>query len=484
MNWSRYNKLFESERSGKFVYNAVTNTLIELDTRHFMALEAIRNAGSEMGLIENSSLLVLLKKNKVLVEEGEEARLLLARQYQRHATCFDTSRLGLTICPTLLCNFRCSYCFEQSQSDSSVMSSETVDRLMHFIQSYKDIRHLSISWYGGEPLLVFDVICNITERLKCLDLNVEEFGIVTNGYLLDANKIARLNDLKITSIQITLDGPEQIHDTRRVLVGGGPTFQRILANVDTLMNSDYKGVCAIRVNVDKSNRDEFFGLRDALLERYKGKQLIVYAGHVNTSRNHRCEYSSSLDLQEWTDFVFEQHRCTGKAPTASFYPSGNLDSICVATFHQGFVLGPKGELYQCWEDVGNPDMVIGNIHEDDPITNPVLQARYSIGTDAYNDAECRECNVLPICGGGCANKRLRTKQFGEAGLEFCSSYKDNLTTYLEAYIDACRSKEICVSVLSPGIQPNIKLEFRDITPAKKRKEEKPGPKITALVQES
>lgn len=147
-------------------------------------------------------------------------------------------------------------------------------------------------------------------------------------------------------------------------------------------------------------------------------------------------------------------------------------------------MGPKGELYQCWEDVGNPDMVIGNIHEDDPITNPVLQARYSIGTDAYNDAECRECNVLPICGGGCANKRLRTKQFGEAGLEFCSSYKDNLTTYLEAYIDACRSKEICVSVLSPGIQPNIKLEFRDITPAKKRKEEKPGPKITALVQES
>ena len=484
MNWSRYNTLFESERSGCFVYNALTNTLVELDTLHFIDLAAIRDARSDTGLIKDSSILSLLQKNKVLVAEGEEARLLLARQYQRHAACFDTSRLGLTICPTLLCNFRCPYCFEHSQSASSMMTSETVDRLMHFIKSYKDIRHLSIAWYGGEPLLAFDVICDITERVKFLDLNIEDFGMVTNGFLLDAGKIARLNDLKINSIQITLDGPEHVHDTRRVLAGGGPTFQRILSNVDNLMNSDYKGVCAIRVNVDKTNRDEFFGLRDALLERFKGKKLMVYAGHVNTSIDHAYEHSCCLDLQEWTDFTFEQHRCKSKAPSANFYPSGNVDSICVATSHQGFVMGPDGELYQCWEDVGKPDMVIGNIHEEEPITNQELQARYSIGTDAYNDIECRECNVLPICGGGCANKRLRAKQFNEGGLEFCSSYKDNLTTYLEAYIDAFWSKEICAAVLNPGIQSDNKPEFRDITPKKKKQEEKPGSKITALSQES
>jgi uncharacterized protein len=484
LGWSRYNTLFKSGLSGRFIYNALTNTLVELDTSHFASLEALRDAKTGMGLINESNFLALLQKNKVLVEEGEEARLLLARQYQRHSTCFDTSRLGLTICPTLQCNFCCPYCFEHSQSDSLVMSSETVDRLIHFIESYKDIRHLSIAWYGGEPLLAFDVICDITQRIKSLDLNIEDFGMVTNGYLLDADKISRLNDLKITSIQITLDGPEKLHDTRRVLAGGGPTFQRIISNVDNLMNSDYKGVCAIRVNVDKTNRDEFIGLRDELLERYKGKKLMVYAGHVNTSLDHSYEHSRSLDLQEWTDFTFDQHRCKSKAPSANFYPSGNLDSICVATSHQGFVLGPQGELYQCWEDVGKADMVIGNIHEKEPIANPVLQARYSIGTDAYNDAECRECNVLPICGGGCANKRLRAKQFGEDGLEFCSSYKNNLTTYLEAYIDALRSKKICAAVLSPGIQSDNKPEFRDITPEKKSLEEKLRPKITALSQES
>lgn len=482
MNWSRYNTLFQSRRFGNFVYNALSNTLFELDAPHYDAVEAIQKGMGDSGLSNDRDFLALLRKNKVLVEEGEEEQLLLSRQYQRHALCFDTSRLGLTICPTLQCNFRCTYCFEHSQTVSSVMTPETVDRLMHFIKSYNDIQHLSIAWYGGEPLLAFDVICNITEKVKGLDLDIEDFGIVTNGYLLDAEKIVRLNDLEIKSIQITLDGPEEVHDTRRVLAGGGPTFQRILDNIDALMNSDYVGICAIRVNVDKTNQGKFIALRSTLLERYKGKKLTVYAGHVNTGFGQAYDHACSHNLQEWTDFTFEQHRCNGKAPTANFYPSGNLDSICVATFHQGFVVGPEGELYQCWEDVGKPEMVIGNIHENEPITNPALQARYSIGTDAYNDPDCRECNVLPICGGGCANKRLRAKQFGEVGLEFCSSYRDNLTTFLDAYIDVFRSKEICEAVLNPKSGRANEQGYRIISPKQKKRGQDAKPGITAVAE--
>ena len=480
--WSRYNTLFHSKRFGYFLYNALTNKLFDLDHAHYNVMEEIRDSNGESGSAIDSDFIEMLRKNKVLVEKGEESQLLLARQYQRHAACFDSSRLGLTICPTLQCNFRCPYCFEHSQAESSVMTPETVDRLMHFIQSYKEIKHLSIAWYGGEPLLGFDVICDITEKIKGLDLDIDDLGIVTNGYLLDGKKIAQLNDLKIKTIQITLDGPEGVHDTRRVLAGGGPTFQRILDNVDTLMKSDYKGSCAIRVNVDKSNQDTYFALRKELLDRYKGKKLTVYPGHVNTGIGQAYDHACGLNLQEWTDFTIEHHRCNSKGPTANFYPSGNLDSICVATSHQGFVVGPEGELYQCWEDVGKPDMVIGNIHEDEPITNPRLQAQYSIGTDPYNDPDCRECNVLPICGGGCANKWLRAKQFGEEGLEFCSSYKDNLTTFLETYIDTLRSKEICEAVLNPKSGCVNAEGYRDISPSQKKRGQDTKPGITAVAE--
>lgn len=480
MNWSRYNTLFHSERFGYFLYNSLINKLHELDQEHYNTLQHFRDGDSDSGITADSDFDTYLRKNKAIVDNGEEKRLLLARQYERHALCFDSNHLGLTICPTLQCNFRCPYCFENSQKDSTAMSPENVAQLINFITSYKEIHHLSLAWYGGEPLLAFAIIKDITERIQALPINFEGAGLVTNGYLLDEHIIAQLNNLNINSIQITLDGPEEVHDSRRIHKGGGPTYQRILTNVDNLMNSTYKGTCAIRVNIDKYNQDRFFTLRDTLQERFKGKKLTVYAGHVNTGIDHPYGHNCSLDLQEWTNFTFAMHRKSGKDPKGGFFPSGNLHSICVATTHNGFVVGPEGELYKCWEDVGKPDMVIGTINNDDPITNPALRAAYSIGTDAYNDPDCSLCNVLPICGGGCANKRFRTKERDEKGLEFCSPYKDNLITYLEEYINAFRSKEICRSVLNPGFQTTINKGYRDISPEKKKPAENLRPGITAI----
>jgi uncharacterized protein len=75
---------------------------------------------------------------------------------------------------------------------------------------------------------------------------------------------------------------------------------------------------------------------------------------------------------------------------------------------------------------------------------------------------------LPICGGGCANKRLRRKQFGEADVEFCSPYKDNLISYLEGYIDNFLSREICAALLDPASQKTDSKGYRVVSPAKNK----------------
>ena len=346
------------------------------------------------------------------------------------------------------------------------MTPDTINRLISFIKSYQDVRHLSIAWYGGEPLLAFEVICDLMEKIDDLDLVFEGSGLITNGYLLDSEKISRLNNLKITSVQITLDGPEEVHDKRRFLSGGGPTFRRIMENVDNLMNSSYEGVCTIRVNIDKHNLDQFIVLRSALLERFRGKKLSVYAGQVNTGFGHSYDGTCNLDMLAWKDFNLDMRRRIGQ-PTGAFYPGGNMDSICIATTHYGFVVGPEGELYKCWEDAGNKAMVTGSIFRDNPVANPELQALYSNGIDAYSDPECLKCDVLPICGGGCANKRLRAKQFGEKGLEFCSPYKEHLIIYLESYIDYLRSMEICEALLTQVPEKHESQGFRVISPEKK-----------------
>jgi uncharacterized protein len=463
MIWSRYNTLFHSGRLGYFLFNALSNTLLEVDEAHYGMLDRLRDGGAESGSVD-PGFLSILREHKAILSEGEEKLLLLTLRYQRNTHCFDNSRLSLTICPTLACNFRCSYCFERTQQESAVMSHATVERLIRFIESYKEIRHLALAWYGGEPLIGFKAIREVTERLKRLSIDFQGAALVTNGYLLDKDKCESLNDLKIHSLQITLDGPERLHDKRRVLAGGGPTFQHILTNIDTLMKSSFSGSCHIRVNLDKHNREAFPELHALLQERYKGKKLSIYAAPVHASAGCAQHLSCGLNLEEWSELTFDTYRRSGLLPAGDFYPTGEIDSVCVGIAHNRFVIGPAGELYKCWEDVGKPAMIVGNIHQTEPITNPELRALYSIGTDAYNDPECVACAVLPICGGGCANKRLRAKHFGEKGLDYCSPYKKNLVGYLEGYIDRFLTKELCAALLSPVRAQTYRNGYRLISP--------------------
>ena len=181
--WSRYNRLFESRRYGFFLYNALSNELFKLDEPHARAAEGLRAAGSESGASDDAGggdasaalarlaaaepeFAERLRAARVLVAPGEEAGGRLAAGYARRAARFDTAALGLTICPTLACNFRCGYCFEHSQADGLTMSAETIDRLLDFIGSFKDVNRVALAWYGGEPTLAWDVVREVTRRVR------------------------------------------------------------------------------------------------------------------------------------------------------------------------------------------------------------------------------------------------------------------------------------------------------------------------------
>lgn len=463
MKWSKYNTLFRYEGHGPFCHNTLSNVLIELDETHYDLLAKFQRSYDPPD-IQDNEFLKLLQEKHVLVEAGEEENLLITRQYLQQAACFETASLGLTICPTLRCNFRCPYCFEKSQQDGHFMSDETQERLIVWIKEKKNARNLSVVWYGGEPLLAFDTICSLTERFLSIGLDYDKAILITNGYLLDRKKIARLNDLKIGQIQITLDGPPDVHDTRRVLANGGPTFTRILENVTSLMDSDYAGECSIRVNVDKSNLSGFLELRAELMNRFKGKKLNVYPGYVSILAGQNYDSSHCLKVCEFEEFLLELAQRQGIFPQSGIYPRSQPIMHCVATKDQGFVLGPDGEIYKCWDDVGRPAMVIGNIHAKGTITNPVLRALYVTGVDPYNDPECRSCTVLGICGGGCPHKRMLVKCHSRKEIEFCSVYKTHLQKHLEAYVDFVRTYETGSALLKPGKTEEENPGYRVISP--------------------
>jgi uncharacterized protein len=466
--WSRYNVLYQSPRFGPFLYNALSNALLDLDDEHFRRLtEMCGRGGAEVPVAppgggsagDDQDFLAVLQEHKVLVGEGADEAALLALHYDRLGRCFDTAVLSLTICPTLGCDFRCTYCFEDSQADGAVMDAGTIDALIAFIESFRDVRRLTITWYGGEPTLAWAVIEEVTRRVEELDVEFQGATLVTNGYGLDAAKIARLSDLKISQVQITLDGPAEVHDVRRPLAGGAPTFARILANVHAVAGSDYEGRCSIRVNADRDNASRVAEVPGLLAGTTADGKVRVYATRV-TGDPARGD-GRLLPNDEWAALETRLHRDEGVCPPSGLYPVPQVGT-CDATGRNSFVVGPRGELYECWDVVGRPEWVTGHLSSGAGATRAQC-VEYAVSLDPFNDDLCGACTVLPVCGGGCVHQRLLARRAGT--LQCTSPLRDHLAEYLDEYYDDWLARALCTVGLPLDEESRRRAGYRAVHPA-------------------
>lgn len=154
--------------------------------------------------------------------------------YDTYRYIFDKA-LKIVIIPTLACNFRCVYCYENH--DSYIINEEFENNLylaiIDFIKKH-DMRLLAIEWFGGEPLLAYNNIIRFTKKMKewCIENNVEYgFSMTTNGYLLSLKKYEKLCSLGFTRFIVTLDGFEHTHNKYRYLKNGEGTWKRIFNNL-------------------------------------------------------------------------------------------------------------------------------------------------------------------------------------------------------------------------------------------------------------
>lgn len=151
------------------------------------------------------------------------------------AACAHTGRVNLTICPTMGCNFDCPYCFEDHENVRMTPKvQDDVLTLARRMLESAQAKELTVTWFGGGPLLAPDVIENLSTRLMAL---TDERGVtcraevITNGFLLTTEIAEMLERARVTELQVTIDGLGVTHDATRHLVGGGPSFDRIVKNL-------------------------------------------------------------------------------------------------------------------------------------------------------------------------------------------------------------------------------------------------------------
>ena len=434
MKWSRYNIDFKSERNGWLLYNSYSNSFVKLDD---MAAELIQKVkvNPDFDFSRNPELYFKLRFGGFLVEDGKDDDSMRIQKMKRLISNYSTDSLFLTMALTRACNFDCHYCYEHDRIISS-LSDETVDDLISFIERHKSADKLHITWYGGEPLLEFDRLVGISKRVVALKKNYSS-SMITNGYLLTDEVVAVLNELKISFIQITIDGLKEVHDSRRHLVGGGTTYDQIVTNIENLVNSDWSGTLHLRVNVDKSNRDEFVHVYRVFEEKYPEKlnsSIIVAPGFVHDYENPCNEIC--LNSDEKGNFLLglvKEHNIIAEP----VFPKAEIGS-CVLVHINSYVVGPDGELYKCWEDVGKNQFIVGNLKKPSN-QNVSLLAEGMVGASYINDEACMECFLSNVCSGGCPKARMYSNRDG-IKRDVCSHYKNHIAGFLEIHYEQKKAK--------------------------------------------
>lgn len=431
MKWSRYSIFFESKRNGWLLFNTVSRAFLTVEDRMVDAIKGIMEDPEGFDYSEVPMLYMQLRSMGYLVEDTKDDDFFYVEKMRNLTQLYSDSNLLLTIAPTRACNFDCSYCFEHDRHGKP-MSDEVEDKLIRFIKSHRSINNnMHITWYGGEPLLAWNRILSIDKRLN--DMNRKHTsGLITNGYLLTEEKVAKLNQLNVVYLQITLDGVKETHDGRRCLVNGDPTYDVILNNIDLVMKSDFKGMLHVRVNVDERNEEEFVQVYKSMRQKYPkdfGKRITVYPGFVKG--DDHADSGCFFDAMRQGEFVQRIYEKYGIIPL-NVFPKRQSQS-CTLTKRKGFVVGPEGELYKCWDDVGIPEKVVGTLDVKANWNMPLI-AEGMVACSYLDDPECKECKFFPICNGGCHRIRQKNlhREFQDSP---CTYFKYNIENLLELYYE-------------------------------------------------
>lgn len=393
---SKFN-IYSLDGEKLIIYNTLSGGLISLKENY---LEDF-NDFDYNGKCQNKELEDNLKKGKMIVEEDMDENKYI--DIMHNIQKYNNYHVSLTIAPTLECNFACTYCYEAGRRYTS-MNHEIEDKIIEYLDANleKENKTLHITWYGGEPLLKTDTIYRISKHIASKGYTYTS-GIVTNGYLLDYEIGKKLKECSISHIQVTIDGPPEIHDKRRMLLNGGPTFEKIMENVSEICNETN---ISIRVNIDRDNLKKVAEMLD-IFDTYNLKGKVgVYLAPVDNI-NGTCSQSNCLSSKEFADVnaeFYEKYNYRGYSninlPTSNLY-------ICGAINPYSLIISPNGDLYKCWDDIGNNSEKVGNISEGISLTPKNVSW---ISYDYMIDSECNSCEILPICMGGCPNFNMKGGQ--------------------------------------------------------------------------
>lgn len=409
---SRFNAHSETDDGGLMLYNSYTGAIAACSpAERNQVLEWLTPAAPvpepAPPLYES-----LIEQGFLVPGDTDELRRALFLHQSMHAQ--DAMHLVLLV--TEACNFRCTYCYESFPR--ATMREEVIRGLEAYMGvRARTLKQLTISWHGGEPLLVPHVIERLSRSfMAACEANGAVYGaeMSTNGYYLTRDRFEQMLDLRVERFMVTLDGEGETHNARRGLNGGGDTYQTIVNNLMSLKEVDRPFEINLRVNFDNSNLEEVSRFIPVLRDLFgDDPRFKVYfrpvgcMGGENDLNLPVCD-ERTKDRSIW---AFNEQAIAEGLTVSSFIsdillPTG---AVCYAAKPNSLIVGSDGMLYKCSVALEQDNNRLGRIYEDGTMDLDVDKLALWTTSGEETDEKCQACFFRPACQGNhCPLYRMRT----------------------------------------------------------------------------
>ncbi|HOJ47777.1 MAG TPA: thioether cross-link-forming SCIFF peptide maturase [Bacillota bacterium] len=311
------------------------------------------------------------------------------------------------------CNLACEYCFAgkgEYHGDRSLMSFEVGKAALDFLIQNSGARtNLEVDFFGGEPLLNFEVVKKIVaygrEQEKKHKKNFR-FTLTTNGILLDDEAMDFANR-EMSNVVLSLDGRKEVHDRFRTYRNGKGSYDVVLPKFKKMADLRGQKNYYIRgtythFNTDFSN--DILHMADLGFKEISVEPVVA----PPTEPYALTEEDVPKLCEQYEILAAEMRKRQRKGSGFTFYHYMiDLDKgPCIVKRLSGCGVGteymavtPAGELYPCHQFVGDKKFLLGNVF--DGITNTELRDQFKL-CNVYAKKDCADCFAHLYCGGGCA----------------------------------------------------------------------------------
>ena len=311
------------------------------------------------------------------------------------------------------CNLNCAYCFASQgkyHGDRAVMSFEVGKQALDFlIANSKGRRNLEVDFFGGEPLMNFDVVKQLVAYARSIEKEHGKnfrFTLTTNGMLIDDDVIDFANR-ECSNVVLSLDGRKEIHDRYRVDYAGKGSWERIVPKFWKLVEAREGKNYYMRGTFTHRNPDFLKDIEEMLRLGFTELSMEPVVGPEDDPAALTQE-DLPIVLEQYeklAELMLQRHK-EGRPFTFYHYMIDLKGGPCIYKRISGCGSGteymavtPWGDLYPCHQFVGEEAFKLGNVW--DGVQNPAVQEEFA-SCNVYTRPECADCWAKLYCSGGCA----------------------------------------------------------------------------------